>query len=47
VKGQDKINAKKNAGMSGIDAFIVEDEDDDSNDSFEEANEEGVGSLMN
>ena len=38
------INAKKIAGKSGIDAFIVD--DDDSNDSFEEANEEGVRSLM-
>ena len=45
VKGQDKINANKNAGKSGIDAFIVEDSDE-SDDSFEEANQEGVGSLM-
>jgi len=45
VKGQDKINANKNAGKSGIDAFIVEDSDE-SDDSFEEANEAGVHSLM-
>ena len=38
-RGQEKIIAKKNAGKSGIDAFIVEDSDE-SGDSFEEANEE-------
>lgn len=45
VKGQEKVQANKQAGKSGIDAFIVEDSDE-SNDSFEEANEEGAQSLM-
>lgn len=40
-KGQQKINDNKKAGKSGIDAFIVEDSDE-SNDSFEEANEAGA-----
>ena len=39
------MEANKLAGKSGIDAFIVEDSDE-SNDSFEEANEEGGGTLM-
>jgi len=37
-KGQNKINEKKKQGKSGIDAYIIE-ESDESNDSFEEANE--------
>lgn len=41
VKGADKIAANKEAGKSGIDAFIVDEDSDESNDSFEEANEEG------
>lgn len=40
MRGQEKVAANKEAGKSGIDAFIVEDSDE-SNDSFELANEEG------
>ena len=43
--GRAKIDEKKNAGKTGLDAFIVEDEDE-SDDSFEEANEEGNPALM-
>jgi len=45
VKGQEKVNANKAQGKSGVDAFIVEDSDE-SNDSFEEANEEGAKNMM-
>ena len=45
VRGQEKVQANKEAGKSGIEAFIVEDSDE-SNDSFEEANEEGARTLM-
>ena len=36
---------KKDQGVTGVDAFIVEDSDE-SNDSFEEAGEEGARTLM-
>ena len=39
VRGQQKINAKKADGKSGIDAFIVDEDSDESHDSFEEANQ--------
>ena len=39
VRGQQKINAKKADGKSGIDAFIVDEDSDESQDSFEEANQ--------
>ena len=46
-KGAGKIEAKKKDGKSGIEAFIVEDSDDeDSDDSFEDAHEEGAKSMM-
>ena len=45
VKGQEKVNANLAQGKSGVDAFIVEDSDE-SNDSFEEANEEGAKTMM-
>ena len=46
-KGVDKIEANKKDGKSGIEAFIVEDSDEeDSDDSFEDAHEEGAKSMM-
>ncbi len=39
------MNANLAQGKSGVDAFIVEDSDE-SNDSFEEANEEGAKTMM-
>ena len=45
MRGQEKVQANKQAGKTGVDAFIVEDSDE-SNDSFEEANEEGARTLM-
>ena len=45
MKGQEKVNANKQAGKSGVDAFIVE-ESDESNDSFEEAEEAGAKTMM-
>lgn len=44
-RGQQKIEAKKNAGQTGLDAYIVEDDDESDDDSFEEANEDGPGLM--
>ena len=46
IKATQKVQAKKEAGKSGIDAFIVDEDSDESHDSFEEANEEGARTLM-
>ena len=47
-KQAEKVEAKKKDGKSGIDAYIVEDTDDeDSDDSFEDAHEEGAKTMMN
>lgn len=40
-----KTEDAKRQGKSGIDAFMVEEDSDESNDSFEEANEEGAKSI--
>ena len=45
-KAAEKVNANKTAGKSGIEAFIVDEDSDESKDSFEEANEEGALNLM-
>ena len=46
IKASQKVQKKKEEGKSGIDAFIVDEDSDESNDSFEEANEEGARTLM-
>ena len=46
IKATQKVQKKKEEGKSGIDAFIVDEDSDESNDSFEEANEEGARTLM-